>query len=69
MQNKIFDKEKNQEERMKFVTYWAEYVRTHTDKDWGEQQALLINAQVSNKSHLTREQYLEIMKAGKKPIV
>lgn len=57
---KIFDRQKNQEERMKFVDYWAEYVRTHSDKDWGRQQAVLINSQLKNNIQLTREEYLEI---------
>lgn len=57
---KMFDKAKNQEERMKFVHYWAEYVRTHPDKDWSKQQAMLINSQMKNNVQLTREEYLEI---------
>lgn len=54
------DLQKNQAERMKFVEYWAEYVRTHPDKDWGKQQAILINSQLSNKYPLTREEYLKM---------
>ena len=34
----------NIEDRMNFVKYWAEYVRTHPDKDWSRQQAVLINS-------------------------
>lgn len=30
---------------MKFVELWAEYVRTHSDKDWSEQQKMLIDSQ------------------------
>ena len=56
----------NAEERMKFVNYWAEYVRTHSDKDWGKQQAVLIDSQLANKYPLTREQYLEIKQNSKK---
>lgn len=59
------DKQKNQQERMKFVDYWAEYVRTHSDKDWGDQQAALINSQLANKYPLTREEYLKIIKKSK----
>ena len=40
----FFDKEKNRKERMWFIDYWAEYVRTHPDKDWSRQQAKLIDA-------------------------
>ena len=35
----------NQEDRIWFVKYWAEYVRTHPDKDWSKQQKELIDAQ------------------------
>jgi len=44
----IFDKAKNKEERLWFVKYWANYVRSHDDKDWSRQQALLINSQMQN---------------------
>lgn len=33
---KQFDKEKNEIERMKFVELWADYVRTHSDKEWSK---------------------------------
>ena len=35
----------NQEDRMNFVKYWAEYVRTHSDKEWSRQQNIIINSQ------------------------
>lgn len=38
----------NQESRMNFVDYWAEYVRTHPDRDWSRQQNILINSQIAN---------------------
>lgn len=54
-------KKKNQEERMKFVNYWADYVRTHPDKDWSTQQAVLIDSQLINASKMmTRKQFLEM---------
>ncbi|MBI4140563.1 hypothetical protein HY485_01865 [Candidatus Woesearchaeota archaeon] len=53
-------KNKNQEERMKFVDYWAEYVRTHPDKDWSKQQAALINSQLSNAAKMPRKEYLKM---------
>lgn len=57
-----FDKEKNRQERRKFVEKWAEYVRTHSDKDWSRQQNMLINSLLKNalNSNLTKEQWLEI---------
>src|SRR3989338_8209491 len=48
----------NKEERMNFVEYWAEYVRTHSDKEWSKQQNSLI--QNAKNSKLTKEQYLRI---------
>jgi len=32
------------EDREWFIKYWAEYVRTHSDKDWSEQQDIILNA-------------------------
>ncbi len=37
--------EKNIKDRRKFVLYWAEYVKTHSDKDWSKQQKELIDSQ------------------------
>ena len=60
----------NKEERMNFVEYWAEYVRTHPDKDWSRQQNILINSLMQNakNSKLTKEKYLRI-KGGEIEII
>ena len=52
------------QERMKFVELWAEYVKTHTNKEWGEQQKLLIDSQIKNAKNfkITPKDYLEIKK-------
>lgn len=52
----------NAEERMNFVKYWANYVRTNPDKEWSRQQNVLINSLMQNAkdSKLTKEQYLRI---------
>ena len=52
----------NKEERMNFVEYWADYVKTHPDKDWSRQQNVLINSIMQNakNSKLTKEEYLRI---------
>jgi len=52
----------NNEDRMWFVEYWANYVRTHSDKEWSRQQNILINSLMQNakNSKLTKEQYLRI---------
>jgi len=52
----------NNEDRMWFVEYWAEYVRTHSDKEWSRQQNVLINSIMKNakNSKLTPKEYLRI---------
>ena len=52
----------NDKDRMWFVEYWAEYVRTHPDKEWSRQQNILINSLMQNakNSKLTKEEYLRI---------
>ena len=52
----------NREDRMNFVEYWADYVRTHPDKDWSRQQKILIDSQIKNARQLklTPKEYLEI---------
>ena len=37
----------NKEERINFVKYWANYVKTHPDEDWSEQQNIIIDSQIS----------------------
>ncbi len=37
---------KNREERLKFVDFWASYVRTHPDRDWSSQQRVIIDSQI-----------------------
>lgn len=36
----------NQEDRLNFVKYWANYVRTHPDEDWSKQQNIVIDSQM-----------------------
>ncbi len=47
-ENKIFLKpgRDNQEERLNFVRYWAQYVKTHKDEEWSEQQNVVIDGQI-----------------------
>ena len=39
-------KEQNAKERLWFVDYWANYIKTHSDKEWSEQQNIVIDGQV-----------------------
>lgn len=43
---KLFDKTRNRKERMKFVEFWAQYVKTHSDKDWSRQQKVVVDSQL-----------------------
>ena len=57
----------NDEDRMWYVNRWAQYVKTHPDKEWSEQQNIIINSQLQSAqaAPLTREQYLKIKEAGR----
>ncbi|OIO64741.1 hypothetical protein COY28_06360 [Candidatus Woesearchaeota archaeon CG_4_10_14_0_2_um_filter_57_5] len=46
-----------------FIDLWAEYVRTHDDKDWSRQQNVIINSCIRT-STMTREQYLRMKQEG-----
>ena len=39
----------NKQARLLFVDFWANFIRTHPDEEWGEQQNILIDSQFSNK--------------------
>ena len=41
------EKEKNFEERLAFVEFWANYVKNNSDEVWSAQQKVLIDAQFS----------------------
>lgn len=45
---KVFNKKRNEAERMKFVELWAEYVRTHPDKEWSRQQKIVVDSQLKS---------------------
>jgi len=66
MKKNKFDAEEfrkqNNKDRMWFVKYWANYVKTHSDKEWSRQQNVLINSLMQNakNSKLTPRQYLKI---------
>lgn len=38
--------ERNRQQRLEFVKFWAEYVRTHPDEEWARQQKVVIDGQV-----------------------
>jgi len=47
----------NKEDRMNFVRYWAEYVRTHDDEDWSKQQKVLIDSQLENSKNVFKSMF------------
>ena len=52
---------KNQNERMRFVDKWADYVKTHSDRDWSKQQNIVINSSLKSAS-MTKEQFFKMKK-------
>ncbi|MFH0929076.1 MAG: hypothetical protein V1818_01820 [Candidatus Aenigmatarchaeota archaeon] len=52
---KVFDREKNSEQRMRFVEKWADYVRTHPDTDWSMQQKVVVDSQLKSLARPIKE--------------
>ncbi len=52
----------NREDRMNFVKFWADYVRTHSDKEWSKQQKMLIDSQIqgARQNPFSAQDYLAI---------
>ena len=44
----------NVEERRAFIKRWAEYVRTHNDKEWSRQQNKLIDSQLQTANEMAQ---------------
>lgn len=40
-------KEENAKERLRFIDFWVNYMKTHSDEEWGEQHRILIDSQIS----------------------
>jgi len=57
---------KRREERLKWVGFSADYVRTHSDREWSRQQKNLIDSQIQSarQFRISKETYLK-MKAAK----
>ena len=50
----------NKESRINFVTYWASYIQSHSDQDWGQQQNVVINSQLKSAHQWSRKEYLQL---------
>lgn len=48
-------KRKNFKERRWFIKYWANFIRTHPDKQWSRGQAILINSQIQGARDYVRK--------------
>jgi len=42
-------KERNFKERLEFIDWWVNYIKTHSDKEWSKQQKEIIDSQLSDK--------------------
>jgi hypothetical protein len=40
-------KEQNAMERLDFIDFWVNYIKTHSDKEWSKQQNLIIDSQIN----------------------
>ena len=57
-------KKKNFEDRLKFIEFWVEYIKSHADEDWSKGQADLIDGQ--HKVALRfQENYQKAIREGK----
>jgi hypothetical protein len=47
---KIFMKpgKTNEEDRINFIKFWANYVKTHEDEEWSEQQNIIVDSQIQD---------------------
>lgn len=52
--------EENKEERLRFVDRWADYVKSHDDRDWSRQQNVIINSCIKT-AKMTKRQYLAMI--------
>ena len=52
----------NKQDRINFVKYWANYVKTNPDEVWSRQQNIIIDSQILNAKNykLSAKEYLRI---------
>lgn len=46
-------REQNKKDRLWFVDFWANYVKTHPDEEWSRQQNVLINSVIGKNAGRT----------------
>ncbi len=59
----LFDKKKNFLERIEFIHFYANWVKSVDNKVWSGQQAKLINSLMANTKNFlqSKEEYLDMM--------
>lgn len=50
------EKRKNFNERLKFIDILVEYIKTHDDKEWSEQQSEFINSVMEKREKFLKRQ-------------
>lgn len=57
----VLDRKKNSLQRLEFIRFYAEWVRSVPNEVWSRQQAMLINSMIENAKNfmLPVEKYLE----------
>ena len=40
----------NKEDRLNFVEFWVNYMKSHSDKEWSNQQNILINSLIKSQN-------------------
>jgi len=53
------ERELNFKQRLDFVRFWANYVRTHPNSEWSRQQAVLLDG--IGKNQPDREAYMKVL--------
>lgn len=42
------EKKENLKERLQFIKFWTDYIKSHSDQDWSRLQNKIINSQINN---------------------
>lgn len=45
----------NREDRLNFIEFWANYIRTYSDEEWSRQQKFLIDSQIKDAGKLVEK--------------
>ena len=54
------DKNRNFMERIWFIKYWANYIKTHSDEEWSKGQAILIDSQLQSARDFYKKNKMKI---------